>query len=141
MTSRFCFLHLTRPQSCPKNFSSSRIWFQAHRLSRHSIRFEVRLTICQAWMDHRGRQNVGSRVLRCVDLIFVPVLLVVIGLDDIAYDGARCRSSMLAAALDECDNHNLRIASRCVAYEPPIGFFPFLPHAASRLVAHSLGGP
>src|SRR5882762_379772 len=120
-----------------RNFSASRFWFRALRPPGPlCVWSDARLTIRQRWTIRGGRQNFGPRVLRGVPLIFLSALLVVIRLDDIAHDGSCRRSPMLAAALDDRRNHNLRIASGSVADEPPIGFFPFLSQADSCVVAH-----
>src|SRR6266403_4514033 len=136
MASRFSFLHSTGRESRSANLSARRFWFRALRPGPPCICSESRLTIRQRWTIRGGRQNFGPRDFRCVPLIFLSALLVVIRLDDIAHDGSRRCSPMLAAALDERRNHNFRIASRSVADEPPIGFFPFLSHADSCVVAH-----
>src|ERR1700680_1184471 len=48
--------------------------------------------------------------------IFPPALFIVIRFDDIAHDRTCRRPPMLAAALDDGRNHNLRVAARRVSY-------------------------
>src|SRR5689334_7631847 len=69
------------------------------------------------------------------------VLLVVIGLDDVLYDGARGFSAVLAAFLNEYRDDYLRIAPRCVANEPSVVEELLLfADAVACVVTNDLGG-